>query len=51
VYRHKGGSKQGGVQYPQGLALTVPGLEGFWAIYSLNKEDVWVARAPFGSIP
>jgi len=51
VFRHKGGSKQGGVQYPQGLALTVPGLEGFWAIYSLNKEDVWVARAPFGSIP
>ena len=51
VYRHKGGSKQGGVQYPQGLALTVQGLEGFWAIYSLNKEDVWVARAPFRSIP
>ena len=51
VYRHPGGSKQGGVQYPQGLALTTPGLQGFWVIYSLNKEDIWLARVPFASIP
>ena len=51
VYRHGGGSKQGGVQYPQGLALTTARLQGFWAIYSLNKEDIWLARVPFSSIP
>ncbi len=50
MYRHKGGAKEGGLQYPQGMAVTAAGMEGFYAIFSLNKEDIWVARVPFASI-
>lgn len=49
-YRHQGGSKQGGCQYPQGMSVTDPRVKGFWAIFSLNKEDIWVVRAPFSSL-
>ncbi len=50
LYRFPGGAKQGGCQYPQGMSLTAPGVEGFWAIFSLNKEDIWVVHAPFSSL-
>lgn len=50
MYRYQGGSKQGGCEYPQGMSLTATGFEGYWAIYSLNKEDIWVLRVPFASL-
>lgn len=50
LYRYQGGAKQSGCQYPQGMSLTTPGLEGFWAIFSLGKEDIWVLHAPFASL-
>eukprot|EP00048_Salpingoeca_helianthica_P001515 m.49791 g.49791 ORF g.49791 m.49791 type:complete len:414 (+) comp11517_c0_seq4:1122-2363(+) len=46
LQRYKGGAKEGGLQYPQGMAVTAPGVEGFYAIFSVNKEDIWVARLP-----
>lgn len=50
LYRYKGGAKEGGVQYPQGIAVTAPGFpNGFYVIYSLNKEDIWVSRLPLGN--
>jgi hypothetical protein len=45
--RYPGGAKEGGVQYPQAVPVTAPGQEGFWAIFSLNKEDIWVVCVPF----
>jgi len=50
LFRYQGGAKQSGCQYPQGMSLTTPGLEGFWAIFSLGKEDIWVLHAPFESL-
>mmetsp|Transcript_8118 Transcript_8118/g.10499 ORF Transcript_8118/g.10499 Transcript_8118/m.10499 type:complete len:378 (-) Transcript_8118:168-1301(-) len=46
--RYSGGSKQGGVQYPQAIAMTEASGEaaGFWVIFSLNKEDIWIAKVP-----
>lgn len=50
-FRYQGGSKQSGCQYPQGMALVAPAPEGYWAIFSLNKEDIYVLRVPYESIP
>lgn len=50
LFRHQGGAKQSGCEYPQGMSVTAPGKEGFYAIYSLNKEDIYIARVPFSSI-
>jgi hypothetical protein len=49
-FRYQGGSKQGGCQYPQGVAVTEeagPDAAALWAVFSVNKEDVWVARVPY----
>lgn len=51
-YRYPGGAKQGGCQYPQAVAVQPGGgggaaAEAFWAIFSVNKEDIWVARVPY----
>jgi hypothetical protein len=32
------------------MAVTADGVEGFYAIFSQNKEDIWVAHVPFSSI-
>jgi len=45
--RRQGGSKESGVQYPQGLPISDARFRGYWAIYSLNKEDIWITYAPF----
>jgi hypothetical protein len=51
LYRYQGGAKQGGCQYPQGMSVVKPeSVQGFWAIFSLNKEDIWVLRSPFSSL-
>jgi hypothetical protein len=50
LFRYQGGSKQSGCQYPQGVALVDPAPRGFWAIFSLNKEDIVVIQVPFDSV-
>ena len=49
LYRYKGGAKEGGVQYPQGLPVSAEGSKGFYAIFSLNKEDIWIVKMPLGN--
>ena len=52
IYRYAGGAKQSGCQYPQGLSLTdpaPPAVQGLWAIFALNKEDIWIISAPISS--
>mmetsp|Transcript_45353 Transcript_45353/g.107046 ORF Transcript_45353/g.107046 Transcript_45353/m.107046 type:complete len:371 (+) Transcript_45353:142-1254(+) len=39
-WRHAGGAKEGGPQYPQSLPVLEPSVAGFYTIFSLNKEDV-----------
>jgi len=51
VQRYPGGSKEGGCQYPQAIAVTDPKNEGLYVIFSLNKEDIWLAKLPFANIP
>ena len=47
LQRFSGGAKQGGCQYPQALAIS----QGyFYAIFSLNKEDIWLVRFPTDNI-
>jgi hypothetical protein len=53
IQRYDGGAKQGGVQYPQSLVVLESAGSpwvGYWAIFSLNKEDIWVLRAPFDGL-
>ncbi len=77
LQRYQGGAKEGGLQYPQGMAVTATAktsaarlaapergggsvdgdeyddngiVEGFYVIFSQNKEDIWVAHVPFSSI-
>ena len=52
VQRYGGGGIQGGLQYPQAVAVTAAegGVEGFYVILSQNKEDIWVAKTPFSSL-
>ncbi len=45
--RYAGKWKSPGMQYPQAVAVTDPNAEGFWVIFSVNKEDIWVSRVPF----
>lgn len=47
-YRYKGGSKQGGCQYPQAMPIVqqAGNASGFWVIFSVNKEDIWIAKVP-----
>jgi hypothetical protein len=45
--RYPGASKSPGLEYPQAVAVTEVGSEGLWVVFSLNKEDIWVARVPF----
>lgn len=41
-----------GLQYAQAAAVTAPqALAGLYCIVSQNREDIWVARVPFASIP
>jgi len=48
--RFKGGGIQQGLQYPQAIAVTGKGVEGFYVILSQNKEDIWVSHTPFKSL-
>lgn len=48
VERYSGGSKNPGMQYPQAVAVTAPSVpQGLYVIFSVNKEDIWVAYLPF----
>jgi hypothetical protein len=52
LYREAGGSKEGGLQYPQSAIVTAPAAAaGFYVIASLNKEDIWVSRTPLEALP
>ena len=52
LYREQGGSKEGGLQYPQALVVTLPAeAKGFYVVVSLNKEDIWVSRTPLEALP
>jgi hypothetical protein len=52
LYRNAGGAKEGGLQYPQGVAVLAPAeAAGLWVIVSLNKEDIWVAHVPLDALP
>ena len=52
VNREPGGSKEGGLQYPQSLIVTQPAAAaGFYVIVSLNKEDIYVSRTPLSALP
>lgn len=52
LYRHAGGSKEGGLQYPQTVIVTEPtSAAGFYVIVSQNKEDIWVAKTPLDALP
>ena len=52
LYREPGGSKEGGLQYPQALIVTEPSeAQGFYVVVSLNKEDIWIARTPLNALP
>lgn len=48
--RNPGRSTGTGLAYPQVLVLTgaqvPPAFEGLWAVWSNNKEDIYVTRAP-----
>jgi hypothetical protein len=49
MYRYNGGAKEGGCQYPQGIVVkeaAANNATGFWAIFSVNKEDIWIAKVP-----
>ncbi len=47
-FRYRGGAKQGGCQYPQAVAVNAPGpFQAFWVVFSVNKEDIWIAKLPF----
>ena len=46
VMRYPGLYKGPGPQYPQAVAVTAYGYEGLWVVFSMNKEDIWVARVP-----
>ena len=46
------GGKNPGPSYPQGMAVVAPApevLRGFYAVYSNNKEDIWLTKVPFDS--
>jgi hypothetical protein len=50
VCRYRGGSKQGGCQYPQAVAVDAPedpNASGLWVAFSVNKEDIWIAKVPY----
>jgi hypothetical protein len=48
LFRYQGGSKQSGCQYPQTVFVTQDSaFGGLWIIFSLNKEDIWVAKLPY----
>lgn len=49
MYRYPGGAKQGGCQYPQAIAVSesAGAAAGFWVIFSVNKEDMWIAKLPY----
>jgi hypothetical protein len=49
--RYNFGGKEPGAQFPQAAVLTAPGFEGFWAVFTLNNEDIWILQAPFSSLP
>lgn len=52
VFRHNGGAKEGGLQYPQAAVVTAPAaVAGLYVILSQNKEDIWVGRTPFADLP
>lgn len=44
LYRYPGGAKEGGLQYPQAIALTTSPM--MYVVVSVNKEDIWVASFP-----
>lgn len=46
VMRYPGKYKGPGAQYPQAVAITAYGYEGLWVTFSMNKEDIWIARVP-----
>jgi len=47
LQRISGGAKQGGCQYAQGLVVNT---DSMYVIFSLNKEDIWVAKIPLSEI-
>lgn len=42
-----GKGKSEGLEYPQAVAVTDASVSGFYVIYSVNKEDIWVAKLPY----
>lgn len=54
VARYDGKAKNPGPSYPQALVLDAPAptsLQGMWIVATNNKEDVWIARVPYASLP
>lgn len=47
LQRYQGRAKQGGCQYAQGLVVNGKNM---YVIFSLNKEDIWIATIPFSEI-
>ena len=50
--RFKGGGKNPGPSYPQGLTVVDPAPQqamGFYVVASNNKEDIWVTKLQYGS--
>ena len=49
IRRFQGSGSQPGCQYPQALPITGDS-SNFFVIFSMNKEDIWIASVPLSEI-